>query len=127
MLLLLPFCVGVSVESVTKILERVLRKNEVNLHDTFEDHLAEIARELNQCDMITRAQMKSPSFDPIMGSIKSGMKLSDSLDDLEKYCNDFLKALTNVGGPVAKAAARIEKKWIESVKEEIGIELQLKK
>ena len=127
MLLLLPFCVGVSVESVTKILEKVLTENQGKLHNTFKDELEDIARELNSCHMITRGQMRSPSFNPIMGSIGSGMKLSDSLDDLEKYCSKFLKALTNVGGPVALAAEMIEKKWKESVTKEIGIELRLSK
>ena len=39
---------------------------------------------------------------------------------IEGHCVKFLKALSNIGGPVADAAEMIQEKWREAVRDEAG-------
>ena len=115
------------VSSIIKILDKVLNENQVAINDAFEGAIPDIARELNQCGIIAHPVLKSPTFDAIINSFRAGMKLTDSLPSLERHCFDFLQGLSNVGGPVKKAAIMLERKWIEAVRKDTGVEIEFKK
>uniref|UniRef100_A0A1X7UMC2 Uncharacterized protein n=1 Tax=Amphimedon queenslandica TaxID=400682 RepID=A0A1X7UMC2_AMPQE len=117
----------VDVSSVIKILDKVLNENQVAINDAFEGSIPDIARELSQCDIITKSVLKSPTYEAIIGNFRSGMRCTDTLLSLENYCFSFLQGLGNVGGPVNKAAKMLEKKWIEAVRKETGAEIEFKK
>ena len=50
----------------------------------------------------------------MIGSFTSGMSLFYTYSELEKHCIKFLKALSNVGGPVNEAAYMIQKDWTKA-------------
>ena len=91
----------------------VLRKNQVVLNGAFENSVPDIARELSQADIISQSVRKSPTYDTIIGDFISGLQLKSDTIELEEFCMDFLKALSNVGGPVSQAANMLMKKWMK--------------
>ena len=66
-----------------------------------------------------------PSYDVIISQFVGGTKFKHAQRDLEEHCKKFITALTNVGGPVKHAAVMIQQDWIDIVKRELGVELQL--
>ena len=111
-----------------KELHKVLNENQVVLNEIFAatpETLAEIAREMNAVNIITKAVKENPAYDAIINSFVSGMKLRRDISKVEEHCKKFLKALSNVGGPVADAGEMIETEWIEAVKEKCGVDLKL--
>ena len=111
--------------NIIKILEQVLADNYVSLHDVFQESIGAISNELFQAGIITNGVQKSPSYDKIISQFVGGMKFISTQKELEEYCKVFIKALTNVGGPFTRAAQTVKEKWIDTVKQELGIALQL--
>ena len=62
---------------------------------------------------------------PSLVQFVNGMKIKRTQRELEEHCKKFITALTNVGGPVKDAALMIRQDWIDILKRELGIELQL--
>ena len=85
-----------------------------------------MSNELYAAGIITRDVQRSPSYNTIIGQFEVGMKFKHTQKDLEEHCNKFITALTNVGGPMKDAALMIQQEWIDVVKTELGIELDLK-
>ena len=112
-------------DKIIKILHHILTNNHVNLQNIFQVSVGSISNELFQAGIITHDVQQSPKYDPIINQFVSGMKIRRKQRDLEEYCKKFITALTNVGGPVKDAALMIQQDWIDIVKRELGIELQL--
>ena len=87
--------------------------------------IGSISNQLLQADIITSDVQKSPSYDAIINQFVGGMNFISTQEELEKHCKVFITALTNVGGPLRIAAQTVKQKWIDIVKQELGIELQL--
>ena len=70
---------------------------------------------------------RSNSYDKIISQFVGGMTVKRTLKGLEKHCKNFITALSYVGGPVKSAALMIhvQQDWIDTVKQELQIELQL--
>ena len=100
--------------------------NHAILYDVFQLSIGSISNELFQAGIITRAVQRSPTYDAIIDQFEAGIKFIGTQRDLEEDCNVFITALTNVGGPVKDAALMIQQEWIDIVKRELGIELDLK-
>ena len=110
---------------IIKILEQVLTHSHANLHGLFQESIDSISNELLQASIITRDVQRYPSYDKIIGQFVGGMKFINTQKELEEHCKVFIKALTNVGGPFTRAAQAVKEKWIDTVKQVLGIELQL--
>ena len=119
---------GVRVDKVKRELENVLNEKQVLLHNSFTvtpETLGEIARELSAVNIINKAVKKAPTYDAIIDSFVNGMKLKKEISGVEEYCKKFLKALSNIGGPVDDAASMITDEWTKAVKEKCGVDLTL--
>ena len=112
-------------KTVIAKLQQILTDNHADLHDAFQESIGDISNRLLQAGIITRDVQKSNSYDKIISQFVGGMKFISTQKELEEYCKVFIKALTNVGGPVRRAAQMIKQKWIDTVKQVLGIELQL--
>ena len=112
-------------KSLTPKLEKALTESYVILHGIFQESIGAISNELLQARIITRDVQRSPSYDAIISQFVGGVKCKRTQRDLEEHCKKFITALTNVGGPVEDAALMIQEDWIDIVKRELGIELQL--
>ena len=88
--------------------------------------IGDISNELLQAGIISRDVQRSPTYDAIIDQFVAGMKFKRTQRDLEEHCKKFITALTKVGGPVKDAALMIQQEWIDIVKTELGIELDLK-
>ena len=106
-------------------LKKVLNSMQADLNDIFQMSIGSISNQLVQVDIITSDVQKSPSYDAIISQFVGGMNFISTQKELEEHCKVFIKALTNVGGPLRRAALMIKQKWIDAVKQELGIELQL--
>jgi hypothetical protein len=112
-------------KSIIRLLKQALNDNRVALNGIFQESLGSISREMSQCDIITREVQRSPSYDAIISSFEGGMKFKRTKRDIEGHCVKFLKALVNTGGPVKDAAVMIQQDWIELVRQELSIDLEL--
>ena len=96
--------VDIDINDAKRKLKEVLTKHQVDLTDTFQYYDHSIANQLLEVGIIAGEVKKSPTYDSMIGSFRSGMSFKSTQSDLEEYCVKFLKALSNVGGPVADAA-----------------------
>ena len=87
--------------------------------------IGSISNQLVQVDIITSDVQKSPSYDAIVSQFVGGMNFISTQEELEEHCKVFITALTNVGGPLRRTAQMIKQKWIDTVKQVLGIESQL--
>ena len=101
-------------------LEQVLTKNQVMLNDIISLTPSDIARELLQIGIISPKILSSSAHKPVSSEkiIRSFMVILNtktSIADLDEQCVEFLKGLSNVGGPASKVAELIRKEWLEVV------------
>ena len=54
----------------------------------------------------------------IIDSFLSGLTFIQKQFDLKKECETFLSALSNIGGPVARAAGMLRDEWDQVMHEE---------
>ena len=74
--------------------------------------MSSISDQLLQAGIITQdIHRSSPSYDDIIGSFLAGLKFIQKQSDLKKECETFLSALSNIGGPVARAADMLRDEW----------------
>ena len=102
-------CVGL--DAIKQNLEDVLMNNQVDLKEAFDLSLSNVADELLQVGIISKSVHKSPTYDNMIGSFVAGLKFIQKPSDLKKECDTFLSALSNIGGPVARAAGMLRDEW----------------
>ena len=93
-------------------------KNQVALKKAFNLSLNNVADELLQAGIISKSVHKSPTYDNIIGSFVSGLTFVRKQSDLKKECDTFLSALSNIGGPVARAAGMLRDEWDQVMHED---------
>ena len=94
-------------------------KNQVALKKAFHLSLSSISDQLLQAGIITQdIHRSSPSYDDIIDSFLSGLIIIRKKSDLKKECDTFLSALTNIGGPVARAADMLKDEWDQVMHED---------
>ena len=103
------------VNNAKRMLKEVLTMHHVDLTDACQYSHTAIANELLQVGIITRDVQISPTYDSMIGSFLSGMRFRSTQSELEGHCVKFLKALSNVGGPVADAAGKLQEEWALAV------------
>ena len=107
--------VDIDIDDAKQKLKEVLTKHQVNLTNAFQYYGHSIANQLLEVGIIAGEVKKSATYDSMIGSFQSGMSFKGTQSDLEDHCMKFLKALSNVGGPVADAAVFIQEKWTLAV------------
>ena len=108
----------VDLDAIKQKLEDILIKNQVALKRAFDLSLSNVADELVQVGIISQSVHKSPTYDNIIGSFVSGLTFIRKQSDLKEECNTFLSALSNIGGPVARAAGMLRDEWDQVMHED---------
>ena len=85
--------------------------NQVALREAFRFSLSSISNQLLQVGIISKSVHESPTYDNIIGSFLAGLTFIRKQSDLKKECDTFLSALSNIGGPVARAADMLRDEW----------------
>ena len=80
--------------------------------------LSNVADELLQAGIISKSVHKSPTYDNIIDSFLSGLTFIRKQSDLKNECDTFLSALSNIGGPVARAADMLRDEWDQVMHED---------
>ena len=80
--------------------------------------LSNVADELLQAGIISKSVHESPTYDNIIGSFLAGLTFIRKQSDLKKECDTFLSALSNIGGPVARAAGMLKDEWDQVMHED---------
>ena len=88
------------------------------MKEAFRFSLSSISDQLLQAGIITHDIHRSPSYDDIIGSFLSGLTFIRKQSDLKKECDTFLSALSNIGGPVARAADMLRDEWDQVMHED---------
>ena len=118
-ILIYNYCVDpVDLNGIKRNIKGVLVQNQVALKEAFRFSLGSISDQLLQAGIITQDTHRSPSYDDIIGSFLSGLTFIRKQSDLKKECNTFLSALSNIGGPVARAAGMLRDEWDQVMHED---------
>ena len=112
------YVASVDLNGIKQKLEEVLTKNQVALKNAFDLSLSNVADELVQVGIISKSVHKSPTYDNIIGSFVAGLTFIRNQPDLKKECDTFLSALSNIGGPVARAAGMLRDEWDQVMHED---------
>ena len=111
----------------TKDIRRIVVKELTNynqqLSDALYNSLSTFSSLMLQNEFISNhVHEKNQKFDVIMHDFKAGLNLL-SLDELRNHCIKFLSILTEVGGPVIKAAELLRKNWNKKVNDKYKVNL----
>ena len=102
-----------------------MEKNHANLCRLFKSSLKTFAEELLQAGVITRDIETDPTSDTIINCFLSGFAFKNELDEIEEYCVKFFNAFYEIRGPYVDAANKIKKSIQESVRDKLGIQLNV--
>ena len=75
--------------------------------------------------LISESVRDSPTVYNVIGEFESGMKLASNISNLQEHCQLFLQCLSSEGGPTKLAAQKLCQDWMEEVKKQCDISLDL--
>ena len=87
--------------------------------------LKTVADELLEAGIVTRDVQTNPTSDNIINCFLSGFVFKDELEEIEEYCMKFFNAFYEIRGPYVDAANKIKKSIQESVRDKLGIQLNV--
>ena len=103
-----------------------MEKNHAKLTRLFKTgSLKTVADELLEAGIITRDVQTNPTSDNIINCFLSGFVFKDDLEEIEEYCTKFFNAFYEIRGPYVDAANKIKKFIQESVRDKLGIQLNV--
>ena len=86
--------------------------------------LPDLVKKLYEDGLIGKDLLTAPDYDNMMRSFFSTLDWDTSVEDLEKDCYRFIKALDRIGGPARKASERISSDIKKSVREMFGFDFK---
>ena len=117
---------NVDTSEVIRCIELVMEKNHAKLTRLFKTgSLKSVADELLEAGIITRDVQTNPTSDNIINCFLSGFEFKDDLEEIEEYCTKFFNAFYEIRGPYVDAANKIKKSIQESVRDKLGIQLNV--
>ena len=103
-----------------------MEKNHAKLTRLFKTgSLKTVADELLEAGIITRDVQTNPTSDNIINCFLSGFVFKDDLEEIEEYCTKFFNTFYEIRGPYVDAANKIKKSIQESVRDKLGIQLNV--
>ena len=110
---------------VVKCIKRVIQKYYPNLSELFAITMETVAREMYAVSLIPHAVERNATFKAIMDCFLSGFAFTLKLEDVEKHCEKFLKVFYQIGGQFVNAANIIKQTIQETVRDELGVQLNI--
>ena len=111
-------------DKVKKVIKDVLISLNANLHP-MTTSLPSLASYLYAAHLITEEINKEPSMDKFINEFKIGLDFLSEIDEIQEYCQKFLNSFVAVRGGYANAARFLKKKWIEAIKNDVGIDFNI--
>ena len=103
---------------LNKTIENIYNK----LHGATVGALPDLVRMLYEDGLISKDLLSDPNYEGMMKSFLSSLDWDNSVDELEKDCSKFVKALDKIGGPARKAGERISGEWKREVNDKFGFD-----
>ena len=91
----------------------------------FEGLLPNVATQMLGVGLIPHAIEKNPTFNGIMTSFLAGFAFKDELEEIEEYCVKFFDVFYEIGGQFIYAANKIKKSIQKTVKDKLGVQLNI--
>ena len=108
-------------KDIRRIVVKELSKCNQQLSDALYNSLPTFSSLMLQNEFISNhVHEKNQKFEVIIHDFKAGLSLLN-LDELRNHCIKFLSVLTEVGGPVIKAAELLRKNWNKKVNEKYKV------
>ena len=112
-------------DEVYKVLKDVLTRHFSDLSNQLRRCLPRVAGEMHSKRLISKSVRDSPTVYNVIGEFESGMRLGDNISKLQEHCQLFLQCLSSEGGPTKLAAQKLCQDWMEEVKKQCNISLDL--
>ena len=125
MKIFLSLLLEADVNKLRQVIESVLTKHYVSLHELRWNRLHQLADLMYDADIISFDIKQSPSFNNILTRLMVQLSSIRSISQIEQYCTKFLSILNDVGGSCALVSQALQQDWIKDSRAECGVELQL--
>ena len=112
-------------DEVNKVLKSVLTSHFADLSNQLSRCLPRVSAAMYSKSLISESVRKSPTIDSVIDEFESGMRLANNISKLQEHCQHFLQCLSSEGGPTKLAAQKLCHNWIEEVKKQCDISLDL--
>ncbi len=91
------------------------------ISDAVENNMEEFTKKLYSKQTITKAARKSHNYSQVTDDFWAYLSLTNSIQDIETHCLDFIESLQAIGGAASLAADTLGRKWQEDVNKELAI------
>ena len=112
-------------DKVHKVLKSVLTTHFADLSNQLSRCLPQISTAMYSKRLISESVRKSPTIDSVVSEFESGMRLANNISKLQEHCQLFLQCFYSEGGPTKSAAQKLCQDWMEEVKKQCDISLDL--
>ena len=112
-------------DEVNKVLKSVLTSHFADLSNQLSRCLPRVSAAMYSKRLISESVRKSPTVDSVIDEFESGMRLANNISKLQEHCQLFLQCLSSEGGPTKLAAQKLCQDWMEEVKKQCDISLDL--
>ena len=112
-------------DEVNKVLKSVLTNHFSDLSNQLSRCLSRISTSMYSKRLISELVRDCPTVYNVIGEFESGMRLGDNISKLQEHCQLFLQCLSSEGGPTKLAAQKLCQDWMEEVKKQCDISLDL--
>ena len=112
-------------DEVHKVLKSILTSHFADLSNQLSRCLPRVSAAMYSKSLINESVRKSPTVDSVIDEFESGMRLANNISKLQEHCQLFLQCLSSEGGPTKLAAQKLCQDWMEEVKKQCNISLDL--
>ena len=113
-------------DEVHKVLKRILTNHFDHLSGHLQPCLQRVANRMYQHELITKSVQDSPTVHNMIDQFQYAMQiLKGDISKLQEHCQLFLQCLSSEGGPTKLAAQKLCQDWMEEVKKQCDISLDL--
>ena len=103
------------IKAVIKVLKDTIQRNYSNLSDATEGCLKKIAEQMYSKGLVSKAVQTSPMFDSVMSEFEVTLQISNSIQQIEEKCNQFVQSLSCQGGPAQAAVKNLVEQWKDNI------------
>ena len=108
-----------------QVIDSGLSRHYISLRDLSWHSLHYLADQMYDADLISLDIQQSPSFDNIIAELARELNSMTSIYQIEQYCTKFLSTLNDMGGTYAQVSQVLQQDWIKDSRAKCGVELQL--
>ena len=111
---------------VHKILKSVLTCHFARLSEQLKSCFPQVATEMYSHKLISKSVRDSPTVRSVIDEFEGAMQfIKEDISKLQEHCQLFLQCLSSEGGPTKLAAQKLCQEWVDEVKKQCNISLDL--